>query len=164
MPSLFDQPIVSNTGPLLGLSRIGQVSLLLRLFPKVIIPFEVMNELVLGPFADTDRIRREIESMVVVTSPVCLDPLLATQLDLGEAAVITTAALSHLPVLMDERKGRRVASLAYNLQVIGTGGLLVAAKQRGFIDSVRPLIEAMRTGGYFLGPTLVAECLRRAGE
>lgn len=65
---------------------------------------------------------------------------------------------------MDERKGRRVASLIYRLPVIGTGGLLVAAKQRGLIGAVRPMLEQMQAGGYHLGSALVAECLRRAGE
>jgi predicted nucleic acid-binding protein len=90
---------------------------------------------------------------------------LEAELDAGEAAVIATAsARGCLPVLMDERKGRRVASIIYRLPVIGTGGLLVAAKRLGLISTIRPLIEGMRAGGYHLGPTLVAECLRRAGE
>ncbi len=164
MPDLFSQPIVSNTGPLLGLSRIGRLDILGQLFPRVIVPREVMDELLVAPFADTDGVRVALKSFMVADSPVRLDPLLATQLDPGEAAVITTATMGSFPVLMDERKGRRVASLVYNLSVIGTGGLLVAAKHRGLIAAVGPLLEGMRAGGYHLGPTLIAECRRRAGE
>jgi predicted nucleic acid-binding protein len=164
MSDLFSQPIVSNTGPLLGLSRIGQLGLVIRMFPEVIIPREVMEELLLTPHADVDELRQQLLGYTVSMTSSQADPLLLAQLDPGEAAVISLASQRGLPVLMDERKGRRVASLIYQLPVIGTGGLLVAAKRRGLIRAVRPMLEQMQAGGYFLGPSLVAECLRRAGE
>jgi hypothetical protein len=93
------------------------------------------------------------------------DPLLLTELDAGEAAVITLARSQGVAgIIMDERKGRRVARLVYGLQVKGTCGLLVVAKQRGLVSAVKPLLEAMRAQGYFLGPQLMAECLRQCGE
>jgi hypothetical protein len=165
MSDFFSQPIVSNTGPLLGLSRIGQMGLLARLFPQVIVPREVVDELLLTPRADVEELRQQLVQFTQATASVPADPLLQAQLDPGEAAVIALASQRGLlPVLMDERKGRRVASLIYRLPVIGTGGLLLAAKQRGLIGAVRPMLEQMRAGGYHLGPALVAECLRRAGE
>lgn len=50
------------------------------------------------------------------------------------------------------------------LPLMGTGGMLVAAKRRGLIAAVRPLLEGMSAAGYHFGPVLVAECLRLAGE
>ncbi len=165
MSDFFSQPIVSNTGPLLGLSRIGQMGLVARLFPQVILPREVVNELFLIPQGDAEELRQQLTHFTLTTASVPADPLLQAQLDPGEAAVIALALeRGLLPVLMDERKGRRVASLIYRLPLIGTGGLLVAAKQRGLIGAVRPMLEGMQAGGYHLGPALVAECLRRAGE
>lgn len=165
MSDFFAQPIISNTGPLLCLSRIGQLSLLTKLFPQVIIPKVVVDELLQTPHADVDLLREQLLQFTWPMEVCPVDPLLQAQLDPGEAAVIALA--SHrgmLPVLMDERKGRRVASLIYGLRVIGTGGLLVAAKHRGLISTVRPMLEQMLAGGYHLGPSLIAECLRRAGE
>lgn len=49
-------------------------------------------------------------------------------------------------------------------QVKGTAGLLVVAKNRGMIQAVRPYLEGMIQGGYFLGPNLVAAYLCAAGE
>lgn len=165
MSDFFRQPVVSNTGPLLGLSRIGQMGLVARLFPEVIVPPEVVDELLQTPHADVADIRRQLVHFTQATATFPPDALLQAQLDPGEAAVICLASQRGLlPVLMDERKGRRVASLIYQLPVIGTAGLLVAAKQRGLIDAVRPMLEHMQAAGYYLGPVLVAECLRRAGE
>jgi predicted nucleic acid-binding protein len=86
-------------------------------------------------------------------------------LDAGEAAVIHGAVQCGTgQVLIDERKARRIASTLYGLQVRGTCALLIEAKKRSLLPSVRPALEAMRAGGYFIGPLLAAECLRRAGE
>jgi predicted nucleic acid-binding protein len=93
------------------------------------------------------------------------DALLLHELDAGEAAVIQTAATLGIgQVLLDDRKARRIAAVAYSLEVRGTCALLIAAKARGLIPDVRKLLEAMRRNGYFIGPELMAECLRRAGE
>ena len=65
---------------------------------------------------------------------------------------------------MDEVKGRRVARDVYGLAVIGTGRVLVEARRASLISEVRPLIEQMRAGGYWLADTIMAEILRQAGE
>ena len=79
--------------------------------------------------------------------------------------MIQTARMKGITgVLIDERKARRIAHTIYGLEVRGTRGLLVEAKRRGLIAGVRPALEAMIAGGYFIGPQLMAECPRRAGE
>lgn len=110
-------------------------------------------------------LQSELDDFNVLDTWAVADPMLAAQLDRGEAAVMATATRhGNLAVLMDERKGRRVATLVYRLEVIGTAGLLVAAKRRGIIQRVGPCLEGMREAGYFLADALVAECLKRAGE
>ena len=93
-----------------------------------------------------------------------IDPFLTAELDAGEAAVIALARELSLPVLMDERKGRKIAVLAFNVAVFGTGRILVEAKRHGFIERVRPAMEQMRAAGYFLSERLVQHIAREAGE
>lgn len=94
-----------------------------------------------------------------------MDPLLASELDSGEAAVIQLAREQGIRcILIDEKKARKVASLIYRLEVRGTAALLIEAKKRALIPSVGDTLTAMRAGGYYIGPHLHAECLRRAGE
>jgi hypothetical protein len=94
-----------------------------------------------------------------------LDPLLSTELDRGEAEVIALALQAQAgKVLIDERKGRRVALLVYHLPVIGTGGLLLVAKQHGLLNQIRPLMVAMKANGYFLSERLLEGICRAAGE
>ena len=84
-------------------------------------------------------------------------------LGLGESAVIDLALALRVPVLMDDRLGRRLAR-HLGLTVIGSGGLLLVAKRRGLVSAVRPWLEALRANGYHFSPALLAELLARAGE
>ncbi|HEV8714800.1 MAG TPA: DUF3368 domain-containing protein [Candidatus Binatia bacterium] len=83
----------------------------------------------------------------------------------GEAEAITLAVRRKAKLLlMDDRRARRVAELAYGLRVKGVAGVLVAAKRRGLITTVRPLLEAMRAHGYYLSQRLIESACREVGE
>jgi len=43
-------------------------------------------------------------------------------------------------------------------------GLLVVAKETGFVESVGPLIEDLRHNGYWLSDDLITTAKRLAGE
>lgn len=165
MADFFDSPVVCNTGPILGLFRVHQVGLLSRMFPEVLVPRVVADELLQTPYSDCAELERELGTLKVVELELPPDPLLLAELDAGEASVIALARARQVSrVLMDERKGRRIASLIYGLEVKGTCGLLTAAKGQGLVKAVKPLLEAMKAQGYFLGNQLIEECLRQSGE
>ena len=48
--------------------------------------------------------------------------------------------------------------------VIGVAGVLLAAKSRGAVTAVRPIIDEMSRAGYRLSARLVSGVLARAGE
>lgn len=158
--------VVCNAGPLIALSKIGQLSLLHSLFGKVLMSREVCAEVERGGHAATGTAAFSPEPWLQVTplaKPV--DALLTSVLDLGEASTISLAIQQSASlVLIDEVKGRRVARDLYGLAVIGTGRVLVEAKRAGLIPQVRPLIEQMRSVGYWIADAIVAEILHQAGE
>ena len=57
-------------------------------------------------------------------------------------------------------------ALAEKLNIATTGlvGLLVVAKEMGFVESVGPLIEDLRNNGYWLSDDLITTAKRLAGE
>lgn len=81
----------------------------------------------------------------------------------GEISAIALAAANACPILIDERLGRTVAAL-HGIPVVGSAGLLLAAKQRGHIKEIAPILAAWRGWGYFLSPTLFTSVLKRASE
>lgn len=68
---------------------------------------------------------------------------LSTTLDTGEASAITLAIQVHAgALLIDENRGRRIAQ-QHGLTIIGTMGILVAAKHRNLILSVASVLDTM---------------------
>jgi uncharacterized protein len=158
--------VVCNAGPLIALTGIGQAGLLRELFGEVLVSGKVREEVEAGGktgagaslFANAPWIR-------VISLTNRPDPLLETLLDQGEAETIALALQSSATlVLMDERKGRKIARDIYELTVIGTGRLLTEARKVGLISAVCPLIYQMRAHGYWLSDKIVEEILKQAGE
>ena len=165
MSEFFGGTIVCNTGPLIGLSRAGLCHLIGPLFARVLLPEAVVAELRARHRGDAAQIEQAIALAHVIQLAQPPEPLLLAELDAGEASVIQAAREQGVKgVLMDERRARRVASTIYGLAVKGTCAVLLEAKARGLIAAVRPALDAMIAGGYFIGPQLSAECLRRAAE
>ncbi|MCS7066813.1 MAG: DUF3368 domain-containing protein [Fimbriimonadales bacterium] len=159
--------VVSNTSPITNLHAIGELSLLRRLYGQIIIPPAVQAELMEG-VARGDHPDLETEwdwILVRVPTPSALLETLLAQLDAGEVEAIALAReLSADLLLMDERVGRRVA-VQQGLKVTGVLGVLLDAKEAGYIVAVRPLLERLwLQAGFWIGAELYAEALRLAGE
>ena len=67
-------------------------------------------------------------------------------------------------VLIDERKGRKVARDIYGLRTLGTVRVLLEAKLSGLIDSILQPLASMRENGYHIHEDIVQAALRQAGE
>ena len=158
--------VICNTGPLIALSMIDRIDILRYLFELVAIPEAVHKEILEGGPINAGLLNyRKAEWIKVVTLSKPVDPLLRTSLDSGEAAVIGLAIeLNANPVLIDERKARKIARTIYGLHVIGSARVLVEAKKRGLLDNVGVALQTMRDGGYWIGDSIVDVALKQAGE
>ncbi len=90
---------------------------------------------------------------------------LRQDLDAGEAEAIALAlAIGADLLLMDERLGRETA-FHFGLRCFGLVGVLVEAKHKGLIPSVKTRLDAMRDmSGFRLSSALYARVLRDQGE
>ena len=66
-------------------------------------------------------------------------------------------------LLLDDRAGRRIA-VRMNISTTGLIGLLLVAKERGFIESVGILIKKLRKNGYWLSDEIMKTAIKLAGE
>jgi predicted nucleic acid-binding protein len=85
-------------------------------------------------------------------------------LERGEAEVIVLAkekGIKH--VLIDEKIARQQAGIQ-ELNVIGTLGLLLKAKKKGLLSSIKPLILNIRDNGIWIKDEIVNGILKDAGE
>lgn len=66
-------------------------------------------------------------------------------------------------LLLDERIATRKAR-GVGLQTIGTLGVLLMAKGRGLLESVKPQLDNLRRTGFHMGEALYHQVLESAGE
>ncbi len=157
--------VIVNTTPLIGLALIGQLDLLKQLYGEVVIPVEVQKEVLAGGPESPGFTELQNAPWIRMTSlQDSRRADLLSDLDRGEAEVITLAQeLNADLVIIDERLGRR-HTRRLGLKLTGTLGVLLKAKNRGLIKAVKPLIEQLQQGGIRLDAFLVAEVLQLAGE
>lgn len=149
--------VISNSSPLIGLNQIQQLGLLEKLFGTVTIPSAVAQEV-----APSVQLPNWI-SIKPLSQPIAAR-ILATALGPGESEAISLAVeLSNYQVILDDRAARRLA-LGLGLSVIGTLGILLAAKRHGFISALRPQLEGLVSYGFHLAPELYQRVLLDAGE
>jgi uncharacterized protein len=159
--------IVSNTTPLIGLASIERFDLLRQLFGEVSIAQAVYDEAVSAGH-EAGGAKDEVATADWIKTSRVKDRLavevLLDEMDLGEAETIVLAReLDADWVLMDEKKGRRKLD-QLGLKKIGTVGILLKAKQAGWLSAVRPEVERLRRQGFSLSQAVVEAVIRRAGE
>ncbi len=158
--------IVSNTGPLIALAKVDQLRLLESLYTQAHIPSAVHRELLAKTGVEADRLDQAIGAFIQVAEPpeVTSEVQAATlSLGAGEREAVVLAHHMRLLLVMDDQLGRQAAH-RLSLEVTGTAGVLILAKQRNLISSVRELLEQMREHGYWLSDELIATAATMAGE
>jgi predicted nucleic acid-binding protein len=158
--------VVTNTGPLIALATVRRVALLGQMYGSVLVPEAVFQEVTAqGPHRPGAAELASAPWAIRSTLLAPPDPFLAGNLGKGEAEAITLAVQrSARWVLMDDRRARRIAELAYRLQVKGVAGILVAAKRKGLISKISSLLTGMQAAGYYLSQAVVERALQEAGE
>lgn len=159
--------LVADSGPLIALARLDLLWLPARLTLEVRMPPSVWTEVTRAPKGnDLSRLEAALAAgwLTLAPGPQVLDAQLEdAPLDDGELAALSLALQQGAAVLMDELRGRAVAS-RLGLDVVGTLGLLLRAREAGQIGPLRPLIDTLQHSGYFLSQRLVQQVLATAGE
>lgn len=147
--------IICNSGPLIALCLLKKLSLLQAFYQRVIIPEVVYREIL-----HSDATRPGAEELAgahwIEVQPIVPDPILTAMLDPGEASVLTLArSMGITHVLIDERRGRKIARTILELTVTGTARLLVDAARSGLIVSAHQELLVLRNNGYWLGDNIL---------
>ncbi|MBO3842459.1 MAG: DUF3368 domain-containing protein [Candidatus Brockarchaeota archaeon] len=166
-------PIVSNTSPLIWLSKVGELSLLKKLFGEVVIPEEVYKEAVEKGleegFSDAFVIKESVDNgwIRVVKLDEDGEKLCrkimehAPEIHLGEAQAIILARRNKTLLLMDESSGRAFAE-AMGLKVRGTVYIIIEALRKGLLDknNAKETVLMLASKGFRIEPKLLARLLR----
>ena len=157
--------IITDSSPLIFLSKIGKLYLLKELFDEILIPSSVFNETVTRGkekmLEDAFVIENFINENKIPIKDVDIGWLEDVPLGAGEKAVISLARIEGIEnVLIDESKARTIAKL-FKLKPRGTLWVLALANSRDMIshqefkESVLRIIEK----GYRIKEDILARFL-----
>lgn len=162
--------VVTNSGPLMALGKLGHLDLLERLYEQVVMPAAVYDEVIVKGFArgclDAYQIKLAIQRKYLVVMD-CKAPHPQVEylpLHKGEKDVLKLALDNRSSlVLMDDMIAREHAQV-FGFQVKGTLGVIVSAYRDKLlsIDEVQIILETiMRRNDIWIASGLCQSILTR---
>jgi uncharacterized protein len=166
---LGKQLVISDASPLIALSLVGQLPLLHALFGQVLVSPIVIQEVLTGQF---DRGEAEIRAafdegwLSLCTAQEAVIDLMG--LDPGEKQSIMQAVTlmgeGRVPLLLMDELAGRAAAAEYQLQCLGTGGLIAFAKRKGLIPSAKDVLQELLQREFRISKAVIRKVLIGAGE
>lgn len=156
--------IISNTTPILSLLKINKLELLKEIYGTIIIPRAVFQEIEKGK----DKLYYQNLSLVnwirIKKIKNKESRTYFFDLDDGEAEVLILANEQNADlVILDEIMGRRYAK-QLEINLTGTVGVLLKAKEKGLVKSIRELLNELTEKGTWLNPKLILKAIELANE
>jgi len=160
--------VISDTTPLISLMKIESLDILEKMYKKIIVPKAVCDELIINVDyqSEIDIIRKCTFLQTKIVKENLSVSLLQKQLklDLGESeAIVLANSINADLIIIDERKARRMAK-DIGLNVTGTLGILVEAKQRGLVKELRPLLDKLIKNEIRISKRLYQDILELVNE
>ena len=159
--------IISNSTPLINFSMIDELGILKQLFNTIVVPEAVWYEIVIKgksyPSASTvsqsDFVLRER------IHNTALFHTLSMNLSAGETETIVLAIETNARlVLLDELEARAIGK-HFGLNIMGSIGCLIEAKQRGIIPEVKSYLDRMKNSAKFwVNDELYKRIMKDQGE
>lgn len=146
--------IVCDASCLILLNKIERLDVLQKVFGKILITDIIAQEI---KISNPDWIKVQNPSSV-------LQKGLSNLLDPGEASAISLAAeLESALLIIDEAKGRKVAT-RMGIPITGSLGVIIAAKNKGHISTVKPILERIQATNFRISSHLVREVLESVNK
>ena len=159
--------IVSDTSPIANLIQIGKLSLLKEVFGEIVIPPAVKQEIEKLANFGVPLEEFKQSDWIITKEPNNKGQIkeFMEEIDEGESEAIVLALEMHAEyVLMDERIGTKKAR-ALGLQTIGLIGVLLKAKENGYIPEIAPVLqELINTAHFWISTPVYQKALELAKE
>lgn len=143
----LNQAVVSDSTTLISLLNIDRFELLFKFSKTIIISQAVYTEVSYQNYAKQVLDGFIKDKRVIVKSIVDNKKLsqLLIRLDLGESESILLAKKENLPLIIDEKKGRSVAT-EFGLKIIDLIGILLIFKKKGGLsnDEITDIVNDLR--------------------
>ncbi len=157
--------VIVNSTPIIALSKAGKLDILKSMYGRIIIPQAVFDEVT----AKDDSVRAMLlgnNDWIEVRSITNIAEKLAfrSRLHDGEVEVMILAREIEADlVVIDDYAARKTAEYI-GLNLTGTVGVLIKARQNGYIDRVMPIVQVMEQNGIYYSERLKEQIRKIVGE
>ena len=155
---------VVNASPVIALAKAGRLQLLQELCDELLLPEAVAAEILAGPPSDPARQAIQGGWGTAVAAQIIPPELLEWGLGPGETAVLAVASERGPGTAVLDDAAARTCAKALGVPVIGTLGVVLRAKKRGFLASAADVLKALRSAGLHLDDAVVGPALESIGE
>jgi predicted nucleic acid-binding protein len=140
--------VIADAGPIFSLAIIDKLEILNSLFDEIKISNAVWEEITLKKNTDYYKIIESFFKSKVLKISSFNE--LTFIMDYGESeSIILYKELNAKFLLIDDKKARTIAE-NFNIECIGTLGLLSTAKSKGHLDNLRPLfVKFIQNNRYY---------------
>lgn len=143
--------VIADASPLVALSTCSCLPLLEQLFGQVRVPEAVFYEVSVPGKSEAPSLNAYLQGKVLAASLENFPIYPTTGLGLGEReAMALYLSLSADLLLVDDRRAKKVA-YSNGLEVMGSVGVLLLAKQRGLLTHVKTLLDILAASEIHLG-------------
>ena len=147
--------IISDTSCFIILTNIGELDLLHKVYGQIVTTPEIAAE-----FGESLPDWVEIATV----ADKYRQQLLEMQIDKGESSAIALALETpNSTLILDDYKARKIAE-QLGLVYTGTIGVIIKAKLKGIIPSVKSLLEKIKQTDFRLSAEIEILALKEAGE
>jgi len=167
--------IVSNASPLVYLTKVDSLHLLKELYREIILPTAVLDEIFRGKAhgaVDALAIEKAIKEpggwlrvKKLAAKQLQTVEVLAKTLPIhrGEAKAVVLAHELHVPLLIDDKAGRKTAEVLYGTPCFGTIAVLLDGVWAQLIneEKAKTLLDHIIAEGFNLDAQTYAEFCRR---
>lgn len=147
--------IISDTSCFILLTNIGELDILQKVYGEVIATPEVVSE-----FAEPLPNWVSIKSV----TDKYRQAILEVHIDKGESSAIALALeIENSTLILDDFKARKMAEHLL-LSYTGTIGVIIKAKLKGLIPSIKPILQKLKQTDFRISIEIEAEALCQAKE
>lgn len=157
--------VIVNSTPIIALAKAGKLDVLKAMYGQVIIPEAVFNEVTAKDDSAKAMLLKNNDWIKVKSIKNTAEKIMfRARLHDGEVEVMILAReLDADLVVIDDYAARKTAEYI-GLTLTGTIGILIKAKQNGYIDEVMPIVQVMEQNGIYYSGQLKAQIRRATGE
>jgi uncharacterized protein len=163
--------VVADSTILILFAKIGKFNLLQSIFGEIVIPQSVYNEVAVIGFEKAGAYELKVSNWIKIMQiqnqeSVNLLIHKYRRLSLADVeAIVLSQEIGADFLLTDDRKLRNIAkSILTKTGLMYTGAVLILAKYKGLIDSVRYLLDMMREVGLRIDSNTYNDILLEAKE